>query len=164
MKALGSAVCSTCTWARGDQRQQQIDRSLGGSLLCKYQIASPLAQLMGCLRVFKRASHELLQFFLILHNGHAVDGEQLSYDIAEIPRVRAKTCCDAVGGRFEHVLATAGAEGAAYESDRGSAPPGAQFADGVDEQDAGTIAMRRIAVSGCAVGIISRWVIGCDML
>ena len=42
----------------------------------------------------------------------------------------------AVGGRLDHVLAAAAAEAAADEGDRRGAPPGAEFADGVDEQDA----------------------------
>ena len=69
------------------------------------------------------------------HGGLAV--EHQGHDVAEVAGVGAEGDRRAVGGRLDHVLAAPRAHAAADEGDLRRAPPGAQFADGVDQQDAG---------------------------
>ena len=56
-----------------------------------------------------------------------------------------KETAAAVGGRLDHVLPAAVAQAAADEGDLGRAPPGAEFADDVDQEDAGG---ERVGVEG----------------
>ena len=75
-----------------------------------------------------------------------VGGQKRRDDVAEVPRVGAEGDGRAVGGRLDHVLPAAAAEAAADEGDRRRAPPGAELADGIDEQDAS----RRAIAAGAA--------------
>ena len=73
-------------------------------------------------------------------------------DVAEVPRVGAERDGGAVGGGLDHVLAAAVAETAADKGDLGGAPPGAEFADGVDEQD-----LQRVAGSSDSEPPVRHW-------
>jgi hypothetical protein len=86
--------------------------------------------------LLQRGADKRLEFLRIPDDSRPIGREQLADNITKVPRVGSKACCYAVGGRFEHVLPAAGAEAAADKTDVGGAPPGAELADGVDQQGA----------------------------
>ena len=82
------------------------------------------------------AADEGFELFGVLDDDGGIGGRERGDDVAEVPGVGAERDGGAVGGRLDHVLAAAVAEAAADEGDVRGAPPGAELADGVDEQDA----------------------------
>ena len=77
----------------------------------------------------------------VLHDDCRLGRQERRHDVAEVPCIRPERNGRTVGRRLDHILAAATAEAAADEGDRRCAPPGAEFADRVDEQD--RPAMRR---------------------
>ena len=97
--------------------------------------AGTLAQGGGIGRFLQAAADESGQLLAVGHDHGGVLPEHGGHDVAEIPRVGAKADGRPVGRRLDHVLPAAIAQAPAHEGDLGGAPPGAQLADRIDQQD-----------------------------
>ena len=78
------------------------------------------------------ASDEGLELFGSVNSHGCIGRLKGGNDVAEVSGVGAVGDGYAVRGGLDHVLAAAVAEAAADEGDVGGAPPGTEFADGVD--------------------------------
>ena len=122
-----------------DWRQQGVDefeRSASCAEL-RADVGSPARRGARPSWLLQRAADEGFQLRRIVNDYRSVGGGEGCDNVAEVAGVGAEGDRRAVGGGFDHVLAPAGAEATADEGDLCRAPPGAEFADGVDEQDGG---------------------------
>jgi hypothetical protein len=112
----------------------QLKGPFGRAELVADKVRGALPARFGYGGIQKAVADERKQFFLIGHNDGRVAIQEGGYDVAKVAGVGPKRYRRAVGRRLDHVLPTAIAEASADERNPGRSPPGAEFADDVDQK------------------------------